>query len=252
MGGDPTRGRARRGAWKTAPNQNDVPPVHPKHPMNSSEKPSAPPSAQLLRILAGTFALGVVFVLLIVAGVTSYVRLGPDERALRNGLLEAAGPWERKLEVNLGSFTVGLARTGLLFAHLDSNARTALRTIRAGEVGIYQLKQGRGRVNQAAMLRAADRVMAGRGWDRLVGVVNSDRLVAVYASRKALSPGDFKVCVAVIDDGRLFVASARGNLEPLMELIQSRPEWRWHHRDFPPLPGVFNNLRAAQSDLGLQ
>jgi hypothetical protein len=85
----------------------------------------------------------------------------------------------------------------------------------------------------------------------LVGVVNSDRLVAVYASRKALSPEDFKVCVAVIDDGRLFVASARSNLEPLMELVQSRPEWRWHHRDFPPLSSAFKKLRAAQTDLGL-
>jgi len=215
--------------------------------MNSSEKTSAPPSSQLLWILAGTFALGLIFVLLLVAGVTSYVRLGSDERALRNGLLEAAGPWERKLEVNLGSFTVGLARTGLLFAKLDSQARTALQTIRAGEVGVYQLKHGRGRIDQAAMLRSADRVMAGRGWDRLVGVVNSDRLVAVYASRKALSPQDFKVCVAVIDDGRLFVASARSNLEPLMELIRSRPEWPLHARAVPPLSAVFKHLRAAQT-----
>jgi hypothetical protein len=203
----------------------DKPPI-----MNPSTPPSLAGRNWVLSLLVLTLALGSLLFGLIVYGITSYVRLGSDERALRNGLLKAAAaPWEKKLEVNVGTWTVGLAQIGLLFARLEPRAKTALRCIRAGEVGIYQFNEHGGRINRPAMLSAADKAMDGRGWDRLVGVVNSEDLVAVYVPRNLPSATDLKVCVAVIDDGRLILASARSNLDPLIELIRDHPEWRLNH-----------------------
>jgi hypothetical protein len=201
--------------------------------MNPPKIPSSTPRNWLLPVLAFTFALGLLFFGLIVYGITSYVRLGSDERALRNGLLKTAdAPFVTKLEVNVGSCTVAVARTGLLFAHLERRARTALDCVRAGEVGIYQFKERDCRMDRSAMLAAADKVMDRRGWDRLVGVVNPRDFVAVYIQRKSFSASNLKVCVAVVDDGRLIVASARSNVEPLIEMIREQPQWR-EHRGLP-------------------
>ncbi len=185
--------------------------------------PIARPRNWLIPVLLFILVLGALLLGSVVYGITSYLRLGSDERALRNGLLKAAAaPWERKLEINVGPLTVALARIGLLFAHLKPEAQKAAQCIRAGEVGIYQFENRARPVDRAALLAAGDRVMDGRGWDRLVGVIEPHNFVAVYVPRKSPAAKELKVCVAVIDEGRLVVASARGNLEPLMEIVRER------------------------------
>ena len=72
------------------------------------------------------------------------------------------------------------------------------------------------------MLSAADAAMAGRGWDRLVGVLHGHELVAVYAPREIRSAQDVKFCLVVMDGRELIVAAARGNLEPLADLAWRR------------------------------
>ena len=188
--------------------------------MNTSLTPSPKPKGWLLQMLALTFALGLLLLGLAVFGVATFLRLDSDERALRNGLLSAAaGGWERKIEINLGAFTVGLARAGLLLAPLEPQAQEALNCLRAGEVGIYQLEEPKGRMNRAAMLGAADRVMKRRGWERLVGVLEADDLVAVYLPRKVPESNELRICVVVMDKDQLIVASARADVEALQALI---------------------------------
>lgn len=198
--------------------------------MNPSSPPIVRPRNWLVPVLLFIFVLGLLLLGSVVYGITSYLRLGSDERALRNGLLKAAdAPWERKLEINVGSWTVAVARTGLLFVHLPREAQQAIQCVRAGEVGIYQFVDHAPGLNRPALLAAGDRVMDGRGWDRLVGVVDRDDFVAVYVPKKQVSAKNLKVCVAVIDEGQLVVVSARGDVEPIMDLVREKAGWRFDH-----------------------
>jgi len=194
---------------------------------NLSSRSSNP----LPAILGLAVALVVVFFTAAGIWVMSSLRLGGDARALRNAVFtSAAARWDRKIEVNAGSFTVNLARTGLQFARLDSEARTALEALRAGEVGVYQFKGGRDQVDRAALFAAADRAMERRGWYRLVGVMKDAEMVAVFVSKKAGSPEDLKVCFAVTDGEHLVIGSARANLEPLARLASEQIESHLAHR----------------------
>jgi hypothetical protein len=178
-------------------------------------------------------AVALVVVVFAAAGiwVMSSLRLGGDARALRNAVFaSAAARWDRKIEINAGTFTVNLARTGLQFAHLDSEARTALEALRAGEVGVYQFKGGRDQMDRAALFAAADRAMEKRGWQRLVGVMKGTEMVVVYVSKKTSSPEDLKVCFAVTDGEHLVIGSARADLEPLARLAGEQIESRLDHR----------------------
>lgn len=150
---------------------------------------------------------------------TGYLRLSADMKNLRNTLTQTlTAGWQKEIELNIGSCTIGAAHAGLSFARLDPEARAALRAIHGAEVGVYRLAHGRPGADQAAMLMAADGAMAGRGWDRLVGVVNPHEFVAVYVPVQLRSPRDVTACVVVLEERQLVIVSARGNLEPLWKL----------------------------------
>src|SRR5207249_1368616 len=121
-----------------------------------------------------------------------------------------------------GPLSLNLARAGLAFVDLEPEARTALNAVRSAEVGVYTLCGERQHLNLAAMLSAADRTMAGRGWDRVVGVMNGRELVAIYVPAQARSTRNMKVCLVTVNGQELVVASARSNLEPLMEIAWNR------------------------------
>ncbi len=178
----------------------------------------APPRDCRFAILGLTFGLGLLVCILLIVGVTGFIRLGRDTAALRRSLLKSTpAPWDKQVEINVGSRSLDLARTILHFVKLDPNARTALESLRAAEVGVYR-STGRSQLDHGAMLSAADKAMTRRGWDRLVCVIKPREFVAVYVPRNIRSPQDLKVCVAVVERGQMVVASVRSNLEPLMQL----------------------------------
>ena len=213
---------------------------------NYQRQTAAQSGRWLLRLLLLTFALGLFFLAAAVYGITSFLRLGSDERALRNGLLKASAEhWNKRGELNLGTVTCSIARTGLAFARLEPQAKTALSCFRAGEIGFYELERRHDDMDRAAMLSAADSAMQRRGWERLVGVVDPHDFVLVYLPKKLLDADDFKACVAVIEEGRLFVGSVRGDLEPLMELVREDPDGRWRRKlPFRPIEGRFTSFDA--------
>ena len=100
-------------------------------------------------------------------------------------------------------------------------------------MGVYKLRGGHSQRSHAAMLSAADKAMAERGWDRVVGVMNPREMVAIYLPAKAHSPRNVKVCLVVMNGKELVVASARSNLEPLMEMAGRLADR--HHVDLSPL-----------------
>ena len=166
-------------------------------------------------------------VALVSIGLTGCFRVSSDVGALRDSVMKAApAEWEEQIEIGVGPLTLNLARAGLAFVDLEPEARTAFQAVRSAEVGVYKLRGARQQLNQAAMLSAADKTMAGRGWDRMVGVMDRRELVAIYVPAQVRSTRNMKVCLVAVNGRELIVASARSNLEPLMELAWNRANLR--------------------------
>ena len=167
----------------------------------------------------------------VAAGVTSYFRPSSDTKALRNGLIKASGvEWRQRIAVNVGGLTFGAVRGGLSFFPLDARAQAALEAVRGAEVGIYELASAE-QPDCATMLTAADQAMAARGWDRVVGVIDGHDLVAVYISEKTTSARRMECCVMVFDGEHMILASAKANLQPLLQMaleeatVRHKPEF---------------------------
>jgi len=165
-----------------------------------------------------TFAVGLLSISL-----SGCFKVSSDVGALRDSVMKTvSATQEGQIEVGVGPLTLNLARAGLAFVDLEPEVRTALHVVRSAEVGVYKLRNKRQRLNHAAMLSAADKTMTDRGWDRVVGVMNPRELVAVYVPRQVRSTRNMKVCLVVLNEQDLVVASARSDLEPLMEIAWNR------------------------------
>ena len=141
--------------------------------------------------------------------------------------------WEKTIELNVGGLTCGLARTVISCFELKPEARTALQAVRGAEVGVYHLPRRERLANGSAILAAADDKMTARGWDRLVGVIKEGQLAAVYVPKKARSANAVTLCLVTLNDRDLVVVSARGNLEPLLDLTGA---YRGLNLPFIPAP----------------
>lgn len=190
--------------------------------MNQPTATSNPPRLRRCLIIAAAIVLVPTLTLALLAvGVVRSFGLGPDAAALRDVATRSHGTgWQRKIEVGVGSVTVGVARTALAFLPIEPEVRTALRTFRGGSVGVYQRSSSPKKVNRADLLESADQVMRKRGWERMVGVRNRDELVAVYVPQGTTSPRNARVCVLVVNRDEMVIASVRSDLEPLLELAR--------------------------------
>ena len=195
--------------------------------MNQTPIPAARSSAIFLRLFFGMVVLASGLFVALALGVTSYFRMSSDTRALRDGLIESSGTdWHRKIALNVGGLTLGVARTGLSFVHLDERARAALQTVRGVEVGTYELSKTEETPDRDAMLIAADKAMSARGWERVVGVMAEHELVAVYVPEKNTTLQRLNCCVMVFDGRQMVVASARTNPQPLVQCLLNQPALR--------------------------
>ena len=134
----------------------------------------------------------------------------------------AGGEWHKKITVHVGFFTTGLIRFGSQFFNVPPEARAAIDSVRGGEVGIYTCRQEPASFDRGAIFAAADKSMKAHGWARVVGVAQNNQLVAVYMPRKTISTSNVRCCVMVLDEQKLILASAHGNLEPLLRVAGDR------------------------------
>jgi hypothetical protein len=166
-----------------------------------------------------------------IVGITGYFRLSSETAALSASLRETVpGTWHKKIVVNIGGFTMAVVRHGLRFVQLEAEPRAAIEALRGAEVGIYDFKQQNAGVPDASVLLATDKAMAARGWERIVGVAEKEDLVAVYMPRKGFSSRKMKCCVMVLHGATLVVASARGNVEPLLAIARDHLGQRTERR----------------------
>ena len=127
---------------------------------------------------------------------------------------------------------MAVVRHGLRLVRLEPEPRAAIEALRGAECGIYQLQPERALVERAAVFLATDKAMAARSWERVVGVAERDDLVAVYLPRRDLSARKMKCCVMVLHGPTLVVASARGNVEPLLAIARDHLGKRIEERHF--------------------
>jgi len=159
---------------------------------------------------------------LLAVSLTGCLKVGSDAAALRNSLTKSdATAWDKQIEIGVGRLTLFAARAGLSFVDLPAEARTVLGAVHGAEVGIYRRHTRARGLDHSAMLSSADEAMSARGWDRLVTVANRHELIAVYVPDKAGMTREVRVCLAVVKEGELVLASARSDLEPLLALASS-------------------------------
>jgi hypothetical protein len=185
--------------------------------------PSQTLSAPRASSSAGYIVLTGVFALLVLAaiGLIGIFHLSSESAILRQTVMNGVpGEWDKRIALRVGWITTSLVRCGSRFIHMPPEPRAALDAVRGGEVGVYHLREEPQSVDRGRILSQADRAMARRGWTRAVGVVQEHQLVAVYLPKSGISSKRVRACVAVLDGRDLVIVSARGNLEPLMGIVE--------------------------------
>ncbi|MCB1128433.1 MAG: hypothetical protein KDM81_18200 [Verrucomicrobiae bacterium] len=191
--------------------------------------------ARRRRADAGSIILALLLLLALAAAwaVVDCLRMDRDGRALREAVIKQAGvDCARQFQAGVGPVLLGGARLGLRFLpDLPPQARRALDALRGARVSVDRIEGRIATDRLGGILRAADRTMDGRGWDRLAGIVDGDTLVVVYVERGLRRGTTMQTRVAVIESEQLIVVSARADLEPLVELAfeQMNAELAAHH-----------------------
>jgi hypothetical protein len=127
------------------------------------------------------------------------------------------------VEVAAPSWLTALGRLGAGVVDAEPEVKAALRTVRAGQVGVYELAAAPGRPRMRELLEWADDQVAPRNWTRVVTVLDNDQLVAIYASAPEARSGELIDClVLVLDQRSLVLVSAMADAEPLIALVASR------------------------------
>lgn len=177
--------------------------------------PSIPRSAPR----AGRNSLQALLAALLCLVLTGCLGVDRQSEALRDQLLEAAGcEPDQQFELGLGFLPLALARAGLSFVEMETDARAAMSSVREVEVGVYKLRPGKSPMNRAALLAAADQVMERQNWYRLAGVLDHNEMVAVYTPNSTHFKKKLKIRVVVVNPREMVLVSAAGNPEPLLEI----------------------------------
>ena len=152
---------------------------------------------------------------------TGCFRVGSETRALRDVALEfGADGAEEKIEVGVGFFTVGLAKLGTRLLDVPPEVKEILGSVDGVECSVYELRGRQDDLSQ--LLVEADKEMSKRGCDRVVGVNDGEHLVAVYVPREMNSHRNASISVMVLTKRELVCATARGDLEPVLQMAYGK------------------------------
>jgi len=185
--------------------------------------PNSVPSEHRQVLVAGFVVISAVLVIFVTAvvGITGFFRLSSPAAALRASVMSAIpGPWDKTIALRVGWFTTGLVRTGARLFEMPPEPRAALDALHGAEVGVYKLQHDPAPADFKTLFATADRAMKRRGWDRIVGVAEEREFVAVYFPHGKVSPRGVKCCVVFFEGRDLVIASASGNLEPLLKIAE--------------------------------
>jgi hypothetical protein len=154
--------------------------------------------------------------------VASYLTLNRDAAVLRQHVMAATNAeWNTKVQMSIGSTTLGAIRNGLSFVHDRHvvDAQQALAAIGHASVGVYERSSGPADWSRDQLFVDTDRAMQKRGWSRLVGVVDHKDTVLIYVPRDMKDDGPVDICVAVVSGRELVVASTSVDPAQLTDLV---------------------------------
>lgn len=205
--------------------------------MNST--PTVPPAPRR-RIWPWVLGICLTPFVVLALAVASFVTLDSDARTLRRHVMSATNAdWDTKVQVSVGSATLGTVRTGLLFVDQPEvdEARLALKAVRSASVGVYELAATSDEDwSPTQILRKTDEAMQGRGWTRLVGVADGKETVMVYTADDIDENEPIDICVAVVNGREMVVVSATVDPDAIGALVERhaggelRAELRRHVR----------------------
>lgn len=191
----------------------------------NSESPASPAAPRRRRIWPWVLGICLAPFVILTIAVASYVTLDSDAAALRRHVMTATNAdWHTKVQCSVGRITIGAVRSGLLFVRKPevADARLALATVKHASVGVYTRTRDGAQWSREQLFVETDRAMQKRGWTRLVGVSERSgaEAVLVYVSDD-LDEGDpIDLCVAVVNDRELVIASTTVDPETLSELVE--------------------------------
>ena len=192
--------------------------------MNTSTSTTTvrPPSKR--RWLWALLALPPLLFILLVAGVANCFRVSNDLKDLRADLnLVSAADWHQRIGIHADPLVLRLVHLGICAVHVDPQLRAALQALHGLDVGVYQLATGARKPSRSGLLTATDASMAGRDWERVLGVQDQQNLVALYVPRDSASTRHMQCCLMVYDGKQLVLVSARTNPQPLVDLALNQP-----------------------------
>ncbi len=188
-------------------------------------QPPTPPSAPRRRIWPWVLGLCLAPFVILGVAVASYVTLDRDAAVLRRHVMKAThADWNTKVQCSVGRITIGAVRSGLFFIRKPeiADARLALAAVKHASVGVYELRRGGGDWSREQLFIETDRAMQERGWTRLVGVSDRDgaEAVLVYTPEDIDDDAPIDICVAVVNDRELVIASTTVDPSTLGELVE--------------------------------
>lgn len=147
-------------------------------------------------------------------------RSGGETRLVRQAILATdPGGWSRQVEFGIGRLPVAAIQMVLGYVPMDPAARTAIESLRRADVAIYERQPGAKKGDNAALALRAREALSRQGWEPVVAVGEAHEAVLVLMPAQTTTLRRFQVCVMVLDDDRLVVASIGANLEPLMNQV---------------------------------
>ena len=146
--------------------------------------------------------------------------LNRDAAELRQQFVGATGAgWHTKVQFSVSPLLLAAVRAGVGCVHdLPPEARAALRAVRSASVGVYERTHPGAPVSRAHLLTAADQMMTGRGWTRIVAVADAGDTVVIYLPADVAGSAPAGVCLAVCSERELVIVAARIEPEELAAL----------------------------------
>jgi hypothetical protein len=192
---------------------------------------NAPRTASRPRHRIWPWILGLILTPFVTLGVliAGVIHLNSDAAALRRQVMAATGnDWHTKVQFSVGPVLLGAARAGVSFIHdAPPEVREVLRAVRSASVGVYARSgamDGGGRRDE--LFAAADRMMARRGWMRIVGVADSGEIVLIYLPTKGEDLQPSRACLAVCNGRELVVVAADFEATALAGLVAGEMKGR--------------------------
>ncbi len=181
--------------------------------------PPAPPRRHQL----WPWIVGLVLAPFVILGsmVAGAFRLDSDAVALRRQITAATGDcWATQLQFSVPAAGVGLARSAAYFVRdLPPEARDGLAVMRSASVGVYSRRGAAAARSGGEFMADTDRMMAGRGWMRIVGVIDGSNTVLIYLPAGDGQARPDRVCLAVCAEQQLVVVAARFDGRALARLV---------------------------------